>query len=111
MIRCTQNDWRYYGESQNVSGRLASHRSLLNKFIPIICCKLTITNMNQPFWYIVLFMGPSGTIHYSKEKRFKLFKTETFIILVKLRRRSKSFWGQFTLKQKKKISEALTGRT
>jgi hypothetical protein len=23
MIRCIQNDWRYYGESINVAGRLA----------------------------------------------------------------------------------------
>ena len=29
MIRCIINDFRYYGESNNVSGRLASHRSLL----------------------------------------------------------------------------------
>jgi hypothetical protein len=58
MIRCTQNDWRYYGESQNVSGRLASHRSLLNrKFIPIICCKLTITNMKSTVLSILYFHG------------------------------------------------------
>lgn len=33
MIRCKKNDWRYYGESKNVSGRLASHRSMLNRQI------------------------------------------------------------------------------
>lgn len=33
MIRCKKNDWRYYGESSNVSGRLASHRSMLKRQI------------------------------------------------------------------------------
>jgi hypothetical protein len=58
------------GESQNVSGRLASHRSLLNrKFIPIICCKLTITNMKSTVLSILYFHGTKvGTIHYSKER-------------------------------------------
>ena len=33
MVHCIKNDWRYYGESSNVSGRLASHKSLLNRKI------------------------------------------------------------------------------
>jgi hypothetical protein len=33
MIHCLENDWRYYGESKNVSGRLSSHKSLLNRQI------------------------------------------------------------------------------
>ena len=31
MIRCSENDYRYYGESKNVSGRLASHRHMLRE--------------------------------------------------------------------------------
>nr|YP_635849.1 putative site-specific DNA endonuclease [Oltmannsiellopsis viridis]YP_635914.1 putative site-specific DNA endonuclease [Oltmannsiellopsis viridis]ABB81982.1 putative site-specific DNA endonuclease [Oltmannsiellopsis viridis]ABB82010.1 putative site-specific DNA endonuclease [Oltmannsiellopsis viridis] len=31
MVRCIVNDWRYYGESNNVSGRLSSHRCDLNR--------------------------------------------------------------------------------
>lgn len=33
VVHCLENDRRYYGESINVSGRLASHRSLLNRKI------------------------------------------------------------------------------
>jgi hypothetical protein len=33
MIHCLTNDRRYYGETKNVSARLASHRSLLRKNI------------------------------------------------------------------------------
>jgi Photosynthetic reaction centre protein/GIY-YIG catalytic domain/NUMOD3 motif len=33
MVHCLENDWRYYGESTNVSARLASHKSLLNRQI------------------------------------------------------------------------------
>jgi hypothetical protein len=71
MIRCTQNG-RYYGESQNVSGRLASHRSLNRQIHPIICCKLTITNMKSTVLSIVLSWDQSGTIHYSKGKELEL---------------------------------------
>ena len=33
MIHCLKNDWRYYGESSNISSRLSSHKSLLNREI------------------------------------------------------------------------------
>ena len=33
MIHCSENDYRYYGESDNVSGRLASHKSMLRRNI------------------------------------------------------------------------------
>lgn len=33
MIHCTANDYRYYGESSNISGRLASHKSMLRRKI------------------------------------------------------------------------------
>jgi hypothetical protein len=59
MIRCIQNDWRYYGESQNVSGRLASHRSLLNRKIhPNRGLQFDWTHFgSESFEFTVLFMG------------------------------------------------------
>lgn len=33
MIHCLENDYRYYGESSNISGRLASHKSMLRRKI------------------------------------------------------------------------------
>ncbi len=33
QILCLKNDYRYYGESSNVSGRLASHKSMLRRNI------------------------------------------------------------------------------
>jgi hypothetical protein len=105
MIRCT-NDWRYYGESQNVSGRLASHRSLLNhKFIPIICCKLTIQIWNQPFFeYIVLSWDQSGTIHYSKEKNDYYSRPRPLLHIGETQAKQ-ILWGQSSHSwNKKKIS-------
>lgn len=33
MVVCLENGWRYYGESSNVSGRIASHKSVLKNQI------------------------------------------------------------------------------
>lgn len=33
MIHCLENDYRYYGETSSVSGRLASHKSMLRRKI------------------------------------------------------------------------------
>lgn len=59
MVRCVQNDWRYYGESQNVSGRLSSHRSLLNQKIhPNTALQVDWnTYGSENFDFVVLFMG------------------------------------------------------
>jgi hypothetical protein len=61
MIRCDVNDKRYYGESTNVSGRLASHKSYLNRNIHP-CRELQHdfqTYGIEQFEFVVLFMGPS----------------------------------------------------
>ena len=59
MIRCIINDFRYYGESNNVSGRLASHRSMLTRNIHPN--KVLQYDFNQygieNFDFIVLFLG------------------------------------------------------
>ncbi len=61
MIRCVLNDKRYYGESTNVSGRLASHKSYLKRNIHP-CRELQHdfqTYGIDQFEFVVLFMGPS----------------------------------------------------
>lgn len=61
MIRCLVNDKRYYGESKNVSGRLASHKSYLNRNIHG-CRELQHdfqTYGIDLFEFVVLFMGSS----------------------------------------------------
>lgn len=61
MIRCIVNDKRYYGESSNVSGRLASHKSYLNRNIHgsrQLQHDFNTYGIGQ-FEFVVLFMGPS----------------------------------------------------
>jgi hypothetical protein len=56
-------------------------------------------------------MGPKWTIHYSRGKELELIiQDRDLVIILNSRRRSKSFWDEFTPETKEKISEALTGR-
>jgi hypothetical protein len=59
MIRCIINDFRYYGESKNVSGRLSSHRSLLNRKIhPNTVFQHDYNQYGlENFDFIVLYLG------------------------------------------------------
>jgi len=61
MIRCLVNDMRYYGESKNVIGRLASHKSYLRRKIhPNLRLQHDWnTYKEENFEFIVLFMGSS----------------------------------------------------
>jgi hypothetical protein len=61
MIRCIVNDKRYYGESGNVSGRLASHKSYLKRNIhPCRELQHDFQTYGIDFFeFIVLFMGSS----------------------------------------------------
>jgi hypothetical protein len=62
-----------YGESQNVSGRLASHRSLLNRQIhPNYLLQDYNKYEINCFEYIVLSWDQNGTIHYSTRKELEL---------------------------------------
>jgi len=60
MIRCTVNDKRYYGESKNVSGRLSSHKSMLNRKIhPNFLLQRDWDLYKQDYFeFVVLYMGP-----------------------------------------------------
>lgn len=120
MIRCLQNDWRYYGESQNVSGRLASHRSLLNRKIhPNIALQVEWnTYGSENFHFTVLFMGESwNQLAVRRGKELELIVLDRAFCYNILEGVSKPgeknpFWGKIqTPEAKKKISEALKGRS
>ena len=77
MIRCIINDKRYYGETNNISGRLASHKHQLNE-------KVHMHKRMQHDWdtfgeksfeFVVLFMGSEWT---SRQKRID---KETLLII------------------------------
>jgi len=58
MIHCLKNDWRYYGESSNVSGRLASHKSMLRRNIhPNVLLQRDWNQDKTGFQYVILYMG------------------------------------------------------
>jgi len=116
MVHCVKNDWRYYGESSNVSGRLASHKSLLNRKIH--------PNQNlQTDWdlygldffeFIVLYMGEKWTeqsIRRGKETELIILdRTQCYNILEDGSRPGElnPFWKRLhTPETKQKIRQAL----
>jgi len=117
MIRCTQNDWRYYGESQNVSGRLASHRSLLNRQIhPNYLLQDDYNKYGSDYFeYIVLFMGSKweqSIIRRGKELELIIQDRDLCYNIGEIRAgEANPFWGRVhTPETKRKISDALTGK-
>lgn len=59
MILCVVNDYRYYGETKNVSGRLASHKSTLRRKIHHNEKLQTDWNVygEKMFEFVVLYIG------------------------------------------------------
>ena len=59
MILCVMNDYRYYGETSTVSGRLASHKSMLRRNIHPNTLLQTDWNLySEPcFEFVVLYIG------------------------------------------------------
>lgn len=118
MVRCSQNDWRYYGESSNVSGRLASHRSLLNRQIhPNTALQVDWnTYGSKSFEFTVLFMGETWDqplIRRGKELELIVLDRALSYNIFEGSRSGENnpFWGKIqTPETKKKISEALKGR-
>lgn len=119
MIRCTKNDWRYYGESGNISGRLASHRSTLSRNIhPNQILQYDYNKYGPDFFdYIVLFMGErweQTIIRRGKETELIVLDRalcynviSTFSPPGELN----PFWSRLhTPETKKKISEALKNK-
>lgn len=70
MIKCLANDWRYYGESSNVSGRLASHCSMLKKKVHPNNLLQKEYNLyeSKNFDYIVLYQS---SVWESRKKRIE----------------------------------------
>nr|YP_009367805.1 putative GIY-YIG homing endonuclease [Neodangemannia microcystis]ARK14812.1 putative GIY-YIG homing endonuclease [Neodangemannia microcystis] len=117
MIRCTQNDWRYYGESKNISRRLASHRSLLNRKIHANALLQNDYNNygTDAFDYIVLFMGPEWNdpiVRRGKELELIIQDRNLCYNIGETHAgKANPFWGRVhTLETKRKISEALKGK-
>lgn len=71
MIRCARNDWRYYGESSNLSGRLASHRSLLSRTTHPNVGLQTDWSTYGPcaFEFTVLYHGPDWSEVHDRRGR------------------------------------------
>ncbi len=119
MIRCIENDWRYYGESKNISGRLASHKSLLNR-------KIHPNQLLQNDWnkygmknfdFIILFMGSKWELqHVRRKKELELILFDSDIVYniyegVSNPKEKNPFWKRIhTPETKQKISEALKDR-
>lgn len=119
MIRCLFNDWRYYGESSNVSGRLASHRSLLNRQIhPNQSLQIDWTTYGDDnFDFCVLFMGPAWDLPFVRRgKEMELIVLDralAYNVSETYSRPGKTnpFWGRLhSPETKKKISEALKNK-
>jgi hypothetical protein len=118
MIRCIHNDWRYYGESQNVSGRLSSHRSLLNRKIHPNRGLQQDWDKYDPegFEFIVLFMGEkweSPEVRRGKELELIVLDRELSYNILEGFEGEKAgvknpFWGRVhSPETKRKISESM----
>ncbi len=118
MIRCTINDMRYYGESQNVSGRLASHKSTLNR-------KIHFNSKFQHDWntfgadafeFVVLFMGPQWENREERQAKETLLIIQDRTLCYNYLESSSHpneknpFWGKnHTEESKKQIGDAMRG--
>jgi GIY-YIG catalytic domain/NUMOD1 domain/NUMOD3 motif len=119
MIFCLQNDWRYYGESSNVSGRLSSHKSLLNRKIhPNRSLQFDWDFYGSSmFEFVILYMGTDWEekwIRRGKETELiVLDRNKSYNILEDESRPGElnPFWKRcHTPETKTKISQALKNR-
>ena len=118
MIHCLKNDWRYYGETSNISGRLASHRYMLK--LGTHTNKVLQADWDQygssEFQFIPLFQGDAWSDPISRrEKEYTLIlqdRTISYNIAEGTKKpgEKNSFWGHFhTAETKKRIGDAMRG--
>nr|YP_009105651.1 putative GIY-YIG homing endonuclease [Xylochloris irregularis]AIT94361.1 putative GIY-YIG homing endonuclease [Xylochloris irregularis] len=71
MILCLANDYRYYGETTNVSGRLASHKSTLRRKIHPNSKLQADWNLygEKNFEFVILYIGEDWIV---KEDRLRI---------------------------------------
>ena len=119
MIHCTKSDFRYYGESKNVAGRLASHKSMLNRQIHPSINLQKDWNVYGPefFEFVVIYMGSLWHDRKTRRKKETLLiqdhynKCYNFLTTEARPKDFNPFWKkQHTSETKKKISQALKGR-
>jgi len=63
MIHCKRNDYRYYGESYNVSSKIASHKSQLRRKIHLNTVLQYDWNLftEDCFQFVVIYIGEDWT--------------------------------------------------
>jgi hypothetical protein len=119
MIHCLENDWRYYGESTNVSGRLASHKSLLTRQIHPNKDFQHDWNTYGPdlFKFVVLHLGNEWVdpvIRRNKELEYIVQnRNKAYNVLDGVAKPGDKnpFWGKTHSEEtKKKIGDAMRGR-
>jgi hypothetical protein len=118
MIHCLKNDWRYYGESSNVSGRLASHKSMLNRQIhpnKLLQADWDLLGSDH-FQFVVLFIGQEWSdpvVRRAKELELIILNINiSYNILEGIQRPGDKnpFWGRIhTVETKKRIGDAMRG--
>lgn len=115
MIHCLSNDWRYYGESRNISGRIASHKSMLRRSIhPNVLLQKDWHTYNQSFQFHVLYMGPAWSEAYvrrGKEAELIVLDRHQCYNVASRAGSNNGFWGRVHSPETKRlISLALKGR-
>ena len=119
MILCLKNDWRYIGESCNISGRLASHKSMLARKIHPNVGLQTDWSFYGPeaFEFSVLYLGPQWSeafLRRGKETELIVLNRDLcYNVLSHVNDRGgekNGFWKRVhTPETKRKLSLALKG--
>lgn len=119
MVRCVVNDWRYYGESTNVSARLASHKCNLNRgnHGNLLLQKDFNKYGLQNFEFVVLYMSKDNwsdkATREAKESELIIRDREiTYNVFADKNRSGErnAFFGRFqTEEAKRRIGDAMRG--